>query len=115
GGVEGRISPLQPFGDVFLRPYIGQPRAGGDAHFATLVEDGTPSNSRPQLFRPLANAGSGGRGKDNSEFLSAKSSDHVGVAGLLPKSLRDVDQRLISRHVAERIVELLEMIDVEHQ
>ena len=51
--------------------------------------------------------------QQDDELVAAEPSQHVLRADLLAQALRELDQQLIAGSVAERVVDVLEMIDVE--
>ena len=54
-------------------------------------------------------------GKSDGELVSAEPGEHVALAQALAEPVGDRVQQLVARLVAERVVDLLEAVQVEHQ
>src|ERR1700738_869885 len=52
---------------------------------------------------------------DDGEFVAAETGQHVGIAQRRTQPLRDLDQQLVARRMPQRVVDVLEPVEVEHQ
>src|SRR3546814_7364965 len=52
-------------------------------------------------------------GKDDLECVAPKTTDHFAVADDLEQALRDLFQQRVARRMAERVVDLLEPVEVD--
>ena len=54
-------------------------------------------------------------GNDDDEFVAAETADLAAIAGDLDQTLADLDQELIAGRVTERIVDVLEAVEIEQR
>jgi hypothetical protein len=94
---------------------LGQAGASRYVHLASFVSDGKPANGGSQLLGTLPNRGGIDRGEDHCEFLTAKSCKDFVATHLRSQHIRDLDERVIANDVPKGVIELFEVIDVEHQ
>ena len=52
---------------------------------------------------------------DDGEFVAAQTGQDIGIAKRGLEPLRDFDQQLIAGRMPQRIVHILELVEVEHQ
>ena len=52
---------------------------------------------------------------DDGEFVATQPGQYVGIAKRRPQPLRDFDEQLVSGGMPQRIVDILELVEVEHQ
>lgn len=52
---------------------------------------------------------------DDGEFVAAEASQHIGIANRRPQPLRHFDQQLVAGRMPQRVVDALELVEVEHQ
>ena len=54
-------------------------------------------------------------GNDHDEFVAAETADLATIAGDLDQTLADFDQQLVAGRMAERIVDVLEAVEIEQR
>ena len=52
---------------------------------------------------------------DDGEFVAAQTRQHVGIAKRRSQPLRDFDKQLVAGRMSQRVVDILEFVEVEHQ
>ena len=55
-----------------------------------------------------------GLGEQDRELVAAEPGEHVGLAQAAAQQLRDAHDQLVAGRVAERVVDRLEVVEVEH-
>lgn len=113
GHVHGGVGLLHQRVDV--GGMIGiEADADADRHRHRLRAD--PQGCRERIGDPGRDA-IGGLGvtlrEQDDEFVATEPSQHVLGSDLLAQALGELDQQLVAGGVAERVVDVLEMIDVE--
>lgn len=88
--------------------------AQGDADFARVGVEGSFHKSQPQAFGD----GMGGVqvrfGEEHDEFFAAVPTDQICGAGIFQAALRHLMQYLVSGGMTVFVVDLFEMVNVEH-
>ena len=82
--------------------------AGAGEHGLPRTASSTPSATSIGLVAPAL-------GQQHRELVAAEAGEHVGVAQPRAQRLRDARDQLVAGAVAERVVDRLEVVEVEHQ
>src|SRR4051812_20150947 len=111
--IEGTVGTLEQRADVLAWRALGHPHGNGD----------TPSDGNPGELRRLDRRAhalghqSGsihmGAGQNHQEFLAAEAPEDVDAAQPLAGDVRQFLQHRIAGGVAERVVDRLEVVDIE--
>ena len=72
-------------------------------------------SARQQVGCDLARGGLVGAGEEDGELVAAEPGEHVGLAHAHPQQRGDAAKQVVAGAVAERVVDVLEVVEVEHQ
>ena len=116
GGVERHVGVGEDrFGRLAVLRRARRADAGADDDFVT-VDEHRPTDFAQDLLGELAGlAGIGDRALQDGEFVAAPARDDVGVAHDPLQPAGDRRQQLVAARVAEAVVDLLEIVEIEEQ
>ena len=97
--------------DQVAMPMLAVTRDAADPRSADVAR-GSPRSSSAATVRALALVG---LGEQHRELVAAEAGEHVGLAQAAAQQLGDAAQELVAGAVAERVVDVLEVVEVEHQ
>lgn len=101
--------------DPVRRVEQAAPEAGGDGEVLALEIHLHPLDRNPDAFRYLEQDGFVAVDDEDAEFLATEAGGHVlGADGFLYRS-RDGAQDFVAGKMSPGIVEVLEMVDVDHE
>ncbi len=117
GDVHGHIgAPQQRGGVTAVSGRKSDPQTGPDVEGVLVDQEGSLQCSNQLLARGLGRLGVADRREENRELVATEPGDRIGHANLFPKPWADLHQQLIADVMAERVVPLLEAIEVhDHQ
>ena len=78
-------------------------------------EHGLPAHGLEHVARDLHGLLAAALGQQHRELVAAEPREHVGVAQPRAQRPRDAHDQLVAGAVAERVVDRLEVVEVEHQ
>ena len=93
----------------------GGSEAGGDDRGSTGQDDGALERALNRVDAVADGAVIGERGGEDNELVSAKAGEGVGRVEGVAEVAGDLAQDLVAGMVSERIVDLLEAVEVEQQ
>ena len=116
GGVEGGVGVADQGHAVGPVDRVGgRPHAGGDEQLPPVHgERGRQRGDQPAGHHADV-AGAGQVGGDEGELVAAHADQHVPLAGGGGQPARHLDQQDVTGGVAERVVDVLEPVQVDHQ
>ena len=113
GGVERAVGGAHELGGVArLGPAAGDPDGHGDR-----AREGRElgAHQQPQVLGDGERPRLAGAGEHERELLAAEPRRHVAGAARGPQHVGEAPQHVVARVVAERVVDALEVVEVEHQ
>ena len=115
--VHGRVGTVQEAGAVvaLVRP-PSRPEAGADLE-GDPAELHTARERLVDLQDPFVQvelAVRGSVGEQHRELVTAEPGDHVGRPGGARQAAGDLDEELVAHLVTERVVDLLEAVEIDH-
>ena len=113
GGVERAVGGAHELGGVArLGPAAGDPHGHGDraGEGGELV-----AHQQPQVLGDRERPRLAGARKNERELLAPEPRRHVTGTARGPQDVGEAPQHVVARVVAERVVDALEVVEVEHQ
>lgn len=113
GLVHRRVGAFEGAFHALACAQRGDARAEGDHHLLLVGHEEFAREFALQAHQGLVGVVLGGFGQQDDELFAAEARQHVLRAQVLAHDAGQVDERVVAGLVAEAVVELLEVVDVE--
>ncbi len=115
GHVERTVGTRHQVQHRILLPAGGNTHRDGDADAARLHVHRRKLHTLAQAVRRRQRALQPQRWQHHNEFIATKAANHIGFTQLFFQRMRDQANHLITCGMAERVVDRLEAVNIEHQ